>query len=53
MRIQLEKIETGSFAKSQKYVAKGYEIFQIGMKKLIGRNFNNIFQFANFRILVC
>ena len=49
MRIQLEKIETGSFAKSQKYVAKGYEIFQIGMKKLIGRNFNNIFQFANFR----
>jgi len=49
MRIQLEKIETGSFAKSQKYVAKGYKIFQIGMNKLIGRNFNNIFQFANFR----
>lgn len=49
MRIQLEIIETGSFAKSQKYVAKGYEIFQTGMKKLIGRNFYNIFQFANFR----
>ena len=49
MQIQLEKIEKGSFAKSQKYVAKGYEIFQTGMNKLIGRNFDNIFQFANFR----
>ena len=49
MKIQHEKIEPGSFAKSQKYVADGYEIFQIGMNKLIGRNFDNIFQFANFR----
>jgi phytoene desaturase len=49
MRIQLEIIETGSFAKSQKYVVKGYEIFETGMNKLIGRNFDNIFQFANFR----
>jgi phytoene desaturase len=49
MKIQHEKIEPGSFAKSQKYVAAGYEIFQIGINKLIGRNFDNIFQFANFR----
>jgi len=49
MKFQHEKIEPGSFAKSQKYVADGYEIFQIGMNKLIGRNFDNIFQFANFR----
>lgn len=49
MRIQHEKIETGSFAKSQKYIADGYEIFQIGMNKLIGRNFDNIFQFVNFK----
>jgi phytoene desaturase len=49
MRNQLEKIEPGSYAKSQKYVEDGYEIFQIGMNKLIGRNFDNIFQFANFR----
>jgi phytoene desaturase len=49
MKIQHEKIEPGSFAKSQKYVADGYEIFQIGINKLIGRNFDNIFQFANFR----
>jgi phytoene desaturase len=49
MRVQHEKIEPGSYAKSQKYIADGYEIFQIGMNKLIGRNFDNIFQFANFR----
>jgi phytoene desaturase len=49
MKSQLEKIEPGSFEKSQKYVSAGYEIFQIGMNKLIGRNFDNIFQFANFR----
>ena len=27
----------------------GYEILQIGMGKLIGRNFNNLFQFTNFK----
>ncbi len=51
MKVQLEKIEPGSFEKSQKYVNDGYEIFQIGIHKLIGRNFSNIFQFANFRNL--
>jgi phytoene desaturase len=49
MKSQLEKIEPGSFKKSQKYVSDGYEIFQIGMNKLIGRNFDNLFQFANFK----
>ena len=49
MKLQLEKIEPGSFKKSQKYVSDGYEIFKIGINKLIGRNFYNIFQFANFR----
>jgi phytoene desaturase len=49
MRTQLEKIEPGSSKKAEKYVKDGYEIFQIGTKKLIGRNFDNIFQFANFR----
>jgi phytoene desaturase len=51
MRIQHEKIEPGSYERSRKYVEDGYEIFQIGTKKLIGRNFDNIFQFANFRNL--
>ena len=49
MKIQLEKIERGSFAKSQKYVTTGYEIYQTGINKLIGRNFDNLFQFVNFR----
>jgi phytoene desaturase len=49
MRLQHERIEPGSYAKSQKYVKDGYKIFQTGMNKLIGRNFDNIFQFANFR----
>jgi phytoene desaturase len=49
MKIQLEKIEPGSFEKSQKYVSDGYEIFQIGVNKLIGRNFDNLFQFVNFK----
>jgi phytoene desaturase len=52
MRIQHERIEPGSYAKSQKYVEDGYEIFQIGINKLIGRNFDNIFQFANFKNVV-
>lgn len=51
MKAQHEKIEPGSYAKSKKYVTVGYEIFQIGMHKLIGRNFDNIFQFTNFRNL--
>ncbi len=49
MKIQLEKIEPGSFKKSQKYVSVGYEIFETGINKLIGRNFDNLFQFANFK----
>jgi phytoene desaturase len=51
MRVQHEKIEPGSYEKSRKYVEDGYEIFQIGTKKLIGRNFDNVFQFANLRNL--
>jgi phytoene desaturase len=49
MKSQLENIEPGSFRKSGKYVSDGFEIFQTGMNKLIGRNFDNLFQFANFR----
>jgi phytoene desaturase len=49
MRSQHEKLEPGSYARSEKYVSDGYRIFQIGMKELIGRNFTNIFQFANFK----
>jgi len=49
MESQLEKIEAGSFKKSQRYISEGYELFRIALGKLIGRNFYNIFEFANFR----
>ena len=49
MKTQLEKIEPGSFKRSEEYVSKGYRIFRLGIDKLIGRNFYNIFQMVNFR----
>jgi len=49
MRDQLEKIEKGSYIKAEKYVNKGYEIYGLGMDKLIGRNFYNLFQLVNFK----
>jgi len=47
MRTQLEAIEPGSSAKSEEYVKKGYDIFGLSMRKLIDRNFYNVFQFAH------
>lgn len=55
MKRQLEKIEPGSFIMAEKYVSKGYEIFRLGISKLIARNFYNFFQFAqpsNIALLV-
>jgi phytoene desaturase len=49
MRTQHEQIEPGSYIKAEKYVRDGYEIFQTGMNELIGRNFDNLFQFANLK----
>jgi phytoene desaturase len=49
MESQLEAIEKGSFQRSQVYISEGYEFFQIALKRLIGRNFYNIFQFANLK----
>jgi phytoene desaturase len=49
MRQQLERIEKGSYARSEKYISEGYSIFRLGMDKLIGRNFYHLFQLVNFR----
>jgi phytoene desaturase len=49
MKQQLENIEPGSFENSQKYISKGYEIFRSSMKKLIDRNFYNVFQLVNLK----
>ena len=49
MKDQLEKIEPGSFEKSEKYISRGYEIFRSSMTRLIDRNFFNIFQMINLK----
>ena len=49
MRSQLEKIEPGSYKKYLGYINKGYEIFKIGISRLIGRNYDHLFQFVNFK----
>lgn len=49
MRQQVEKIEKGSYDRSEEYVAEGYRIFRLGMDKLIARNFYNLFQMVNFK----
>ena len=38
MKEQHERKEPGSYEKSRKYITDGYDIFRIGMSKLIGRN---------------
>ena len=48
MKEQLEKTEPGSFRKSEEYIEKGYRIFQLGMEKLIKKNFYKLLEFTNF-----
>lgn len=49
MKLPLEKIESGSYKKSEEYVSKGYRIFRLGIDKLIGRNFYHLFQMINLK----
>jgi phytoene desaturase len=49
MKLQLERIESGSFKKSEEYVTKGYRIFRLSIDRLIGRNFYNLFQMVNLK----
>jgi phytoene desaturase len=49
MRLQFEAIEKGSFRNSESYISEGYEFFKVAYKKLIGRNFYSIFQFATLK----
>ena len=49
MRTQLEVIEAGSFSKYQEYVKEGYEFFNLSMNELLGKNFDHLFQFVNFK----
>jgi phytoene desaturase len=49
MKVQLEKIERGSYKKSEEYITKGYRIFRLGIDRLIGRNFYHVFQMVNLK----
>jgi phytoene desaturase len=49
MRHQLEKIEAGSFKESERYVSEGYKIYQIGIERLVSRNFYTLPDFASLR----
>ena len=52
MKPDHDRIEPGSFEQSRRYIKKGYEIFRLGIDKLIARNFTNMFQFTNFRNII-
>jgi phytoene desaturase len=45
----LEKIEPGSYKKAQQYTVTGYKFFKLAMDKLLGRNFERLFDFVNLR----
>jgi len=45
LKDQLERIEKGSFEKSQLLIATGYRFFKLAMERLLGRNFYNFFEF--------
>jgi len=49
MKLQLEKIEPGSYERAEDYISKGYRIFRLGIDKLIGRNFYHLFQMINLK----
>ena len=49
MEVQLESLEPGSFAKSQTYISKGYELFEVSLKELLGRNFYHLFDFVSLK----
>lgn len=52
MRQQLEAREPGSFDRFVRYVQKGYKFLQIGIEKLLDRNFYHLFEFINLRNIV-
>jgi len=49
MEVQHEAIEKGSFKRAESYISEGYNFYKIAHKKLIGRNFYNIFEFATLK----
>jgi len=49
LKEQLEDLEKGSFEKSQVLQKEGYQLFQLAMDRLIGRNFYHLFDFITLK----
>jgi phytoene desaturase len=47
MEAQLESIEKGSYRMMKSYLDQGYEFLQLGLSRLLGRNFYKLFDFVN------
>jgi len=47
MEAQLEAIEPGSYLAMKSYLHQGYGFLQLGLTKLLGRNFYRMFDFVN------
>jgi phytoene desaturase len=48
MESQLESIEPGSYRRMKSYLDQGYRFLQLGLTRLLGRNFYQLFDFVNF-----
>jgi phytoene desaturase len=48
MEAQLEALEPGSYGRMQKYIKEGYTFLELGLGKLLGRNFYRLFDFVTF-----
>jgi phytoene desaturase len=48
MQQQLDTIEPGSYTAFLRYMDKSYRAYRISMKRIIDRNYYNIFEFINF-----
>jgi phytoene desaturase len=49
LKEQLERLEKGSFEKSQQLIKEGYKLFQLAIDKLLGRNFYHLFEFVTLK----
>lgn len=52
MQNEMERIEKGSFSKMLKYLDESYQVYQLSMKHIIDRNFNNALEFFNLKNLL-
>lgn len=49
MESQLEALEPGSYRRMQEYIREGYSFLELGLTKLLGRNFYRMFDFVTIK----